>query len=152
MAEINSTEQQPGTPAHYAIAAIVMGNEITMHIENESTGEAVVKTVAEIINNSNIIKHMTPEDALSVGVWHGEQRRRELIRSFTDSRIILAQPGDERLVTQSDAPVSAQQAHDEPIYLVIAATAPDDALERASERFGIPLQKLRQFRGEIAHA
>lgn len=71
---------------------------------------------------------------------------------FSDSRVILVKPDDARIVMLSNAPVSAQQAYDGPTFLVIAASAPDDALGRASERFNIPLQKLRQFRGEIAHA
>lgn len=71
---------------------------------------------------------------------------------FSDSRVILVKPDDVRIVMLSDAPVSAQQAYDGPTFLVIAASAPDDALERASNRYAIPVQALRQFRGEHAHA
>lgn len=71
---------------------------------------------------------------------------------FSDSCVILVKPDDVRIVMLSDATVSAQQAFDGPTFLVIAASAPDDVLERAANRYAIPVQALRQFRGEPAHA
>ncbi len=69
---------------------------------------------------------------------------------FPDSRIILARPDDNRLPALPNATVSAQQSYDGPTYLVISASAPDDALERASVKYGVPLMDLRQFSTEQA--
>jgi hypothetical protein len=61
----------------YSIASILMDGDIVMRIENELTGEIVVMPVTEIALNADIIKRMTPEDALLVGVWYGHQRVKE---------------------------------------------------------------------------
>jgi hypothetical protein len=71
--------------------------------------------------------------------------------SFSDPRVILVRLDDERLVALPNLPISCQQADDGPSYLVISPAAPDDALERASARFGIPVQDMQQFRAEVSH-
>lgn len=77
MAEINSTEQQPNAPVHYAIASIIFGPggvATTIRIENESTGEVAAMTPRSIAMDKHIIRHMTPEDALMVGLWCGKEQ------------------------------------------------------------------------------
>lgn len=76
MATSNSTEQQADTPAHYAIDSIIFGGGgvATIRIENESTGEVAAMTPEAIARDDHIIRGMTPEDALMVGLWCGKER------------------------------------------------------------------------------
>ena len=75
---------------------------------------------------------------------------------FSDPRVILVRPDDERLAIIPNKQitthqVSAQQTFDGPTYLVIGPSASDDALGRASIRFSVPLPQLQQFRGGVIH-
>ena len=75
-----STEQQPSAPVRFAIAAIVFGPggaATTIRIENESTGEVFAMTPIAIAMDKHIIKQMTPEDALMVGLWCGKNQKLE---------------------------------------------------------------------------
>lgn len=80
---------------------------------------------------------------------------------FSDSRIVLRRAGD----TDIDGPrgwaesnVGYFQSSNGPTFLVIGRQAPDDALGRAMDRFGVPLAVLVAFRDgedqrlEVAHA
>lgn len=79
MATTNSTEQQANTPVRFAIASIVFGRGgvATIRIENENTGEIVEMTPRAIAMDEHIIRHMTPEDALLVGLWYGKEQAKE---------------------------------------------------------------------------
>jgi hypothetical protein len=69
-------EQQQNDPVRFAIASIVFaGCGIpTIRIENENTGEITAMTPESAAMDDHIIRHMTPEDALLVGLWCGKQQ------------------------------------------------------------------------------
>lgn len=78
-----------------------------------------------------------------------DNRVRETRGAFSDSRIVLVTPFDERLAippSVDSTNCEVQQSHDGPIYLAIGPSVVDESLLRASERFGIPLHGLMAFR------
>lgn len=72
-------EQQQHDPVRFAIASIVFagGGIPTIRIENENTGEISAMTPRAIAMDQHIVNHMTPEDALLVGLWYGKEQAKE---------------------------------------------------------------------------
>lgn len=76
MSAAQPVEQQQNDPVRFAIAAIAFasGGIPTIHIENENTGEITAMTPESAAMDNHIIRHMTPEHALLVGLWCGKQQ------------------------------------------------------------------------------
>lgn len=70
------TSTSTTAPVRFAIASIVFGGGgvATIRIENESTGEVAAMTPGAIAKAEHIIRGMTPEDALMVGLWCGKEQ------------------------------------------------------------------------------
>ncbi|HLO61722.1 MAG TPA: hypothetical protein VK165_02030 [Azonexus sp.] len=84
-----------------------------------------------------------------------DNRVRNTNEAFSDSRVLLVTPFDERLAIPpsfDSTNCEVQQSHDGPIYLAIEPSVVDESLLRASERFGIPLRGLMAFRTATAKA
>ena len=66
-------------------------------------------------------------------------------RSFSDTRVIILRPGDERLaaISYSDTAVGFEQTEDARTFLVIGHQAPEDAIERGCRRFGLDPCQVR---------
>jgi len=60
----------------YSIGSIVVGEIISMQIDNEITGESVKMPVNDIAKSNEIIDHMTPDDVLTLGFYLGKQQEK----------------------------------------------------------------------------
>lgn len=97
MKTAHPVEQQQHDPVRFAIAAIAFasGGIPTIHIENENTGEIAAMTPESAAMDNHIIRHMTPEHALLVGLWCGKQQAkrthdlnaRELLKSEVNAAL-----------------------------------------------------------------
>lgn len=75
--------------------------------------------------------------------------------AFSDRRLMLASPFHPNLACVVDwhsTSCEVQQSYDGPKYLVIGPSVADQSLLRASERFGIPLRGLMEFRAATVKA
>ncbi|WP_418646869.1 hypothetical protein ACNQFN_14785 [Thauera butanivorans] len=71
------------------------------------------------------------------------------IDDFSDERVFVVRPGDSRLgILWTDEQAGCEQWFDSPTYAVVGANAPDEKLVRLSQRVGISLGELRQFRDQ----
>lgn len=68
---------------------------------------------------------------------------------FSDPRVILVRKGDPRACCFSDSECQIGQGLDTPTYMAIGAAASDEQLLRASERYGVPLVDLQEFRAQM---
>ncbi|WPB57670.1 hypothetical protein [Xylophilus sp. GOD-11R] len=70
---------------------------------------------------------------------------------FSDRRVILVRGHDTRCARFWDeSSAGYEQACDGPTYLFLGCRAPDEKLQRLSERYGIPVAELVAFRnGEL---
>lgn len=66
---------------------------------------------------------------------------------FSDNRVFLVPPGE---LDKDPTSCVARQDWDGPTFITIGPSATDSALSKVSERYGIPIADLREFRANLS--
>ena len=72
-------------PCH-AISAIHLYPQITVQIHTAGTDKLWSIPASEVAKNDRLIRGLSSEDALLVGVWYGEAKSRRLYQELTELR------------------------------------------------------------------